>query len=213
MRAFAILAVTLAWIGCTKDPEEVRHARLNDRIDGCVSSITNSCMGDKYECAVRKIIGEVKCETNTIVRNALVDRLSEQVLHVDLTLKGCEYDELENRIDRYIQCAGAAAILQQETKGDRQWLGFFLKSGIKLKQACFSVSWEARRKDETADEYRRRKSAALNLYNTYKQEAALWKCYKGTGGKSLLQPKIREEFDRQSGSLFDYPTRNELLKR
>ena len=47
MRAFAILAVTLAWIGCTKDPEEVRHARLNDRIDGCVSSITNSCMGDK----------------------------------------------------------------------------------------------------------------------------------------------------------------------
>ena len=212
MRAFAILAVTLAWIGCTKDPEEVRHARLNDRIDGCVSSITNSCMGDKYECAVRKIIGEVKCETNTIVRNALVDRLSEQVLCVDLT-KGCDYGELENRIYRYIQCAGAAAILQQETKGDRQWLGFFLKSGIKLKQACFSVSWEARRKDETADEYRRRKSAALNLYNTYEQEAALWKCYKGTGGKSLLQPKIREEFDRQSGSLFDYPTRNELLKR
>ena len=214
MRVYVILMVISAFvlIGCTKTPEEVRRTKLNDKIDGCVSSITNVCACGKYESNLRKIVEELKCETNTIVRDGFVDRLSEQVLCVDLT-KGCDYGELENRIYRYIQCAGAAAILQQETKGDRQWLGFFLKSGIKLKQACFSVSWEARRKDETADEYRRRKSAALNLYNTYEQEAALWKCYKGTGGKSLLQPKIREEFDRQSGSLFDYPTRNELLKR
>ena len=215
MRVYVVLMVISAFvlIGCTKTPEEVRRTKLNDKIDGCVSSITNVCACGKYESKLRKIIEELKCETNAFVRDGLVDRLSEQVLRVDLTPKGCDYGELENRIYRYIQCAGAAAILQQETKGDRQWLGFFIKSGIKLKQACFSVSWEARRKDETADEYRRRKSAAENLYNTYEQEVALWRYYKGTDGKSLLQPKIREEFVRQSGSLFDYPTRNELLKR
>ena len=177
-----------------------------------MSSITNICTGEDYERELRKIIGELKSETNTFIRDGLVDRLSEQVLRVDLTPKGCDYGELENRIYRYIQCAGAAAILQQEIKGDRQWLGFFIKSGIKLKQACFSVSWEERRKDETAEEYRRRKSAAENLYNAYEQEVALWKCYKGTGGKSLLQPEIREEFIRQSEALFDYPRRNELPK-
>ena len=63
MRVYVILMVISAFvlIGCTKTPEEVRRTKLNDKIDGCVSSITNSCMGDKYECAVRKIIGEVKC--------------------------------------------------------------------------------------------------------------------------------------------------------
>ena len=213
MRVYVILMVISAFvlIGCTKTPEEVRRTKLNDKINGCVSSITNVSACGKYESKLRKIIEELKCETNTIVRDGLADRLSELVLQVDLTPNGCEYGELENRIERYIQCAGAAAILQQETKGDRQWRGFFIKSGIKLKQACFSVSWEARRRDETAEEYRRRKSAAENLYNAYEQEVALWKCYKGTGGKSLLQPEIREEFIRQSESLFNYPRRNELL--
>ena len=215
MRVRAILMVISAFVllGCTKTPEEVRRTKLNDRIDGCVSSITNVCVCGKYESKLRKIIEELKCETNTLVRDSLVDHLSEQVLRVDLTPKGCDYGELGNRIYRYIQCAGAAAILQQETKGDRQWLGFFIKSGIKLKQACFSVSWEARRKDETAEEYRRRKAAAENLYNTYEQEVALWKCYKRTGGKSLLPSGIREEFVRNTDSLFDYPTRKELLRK
>ena len=214
MRVYVILMVISAFvlIGCTKTPEEVRRMKLKDKIDGCVSSITNVCACGKYESKLRKIIEEVKCETNTIVRDGLVDRLSEQVLRVDLTPKGCDYGELENRIYRYIQCAGAAAILQQETKGDRQWLGFFIKSGAKLKQACFSVPWESRRKDESADEYHRRKSAAESLYNTYEQEVALWRCYKGTDGKSLLLPEIREEFIRHTGSLFDYPKRNELRK-
>ena len=209
MRVYVIFMVISAFvlIGCTQTPEEVRRMKLKDKIDGCISSITNVCACGKYESKLRKIIEEVKCETNTIVRDGLVDRLSEQVLSVDLTPKGSDYSELENRIYRYIQCAGAAAILQQETKGDRQWLCFFIKSGIKLKQACFSVSWEARRKDETADEYRRRKSAAENLYNTYEQEVALWRCYKGTGGKSLLSLKSRDEFVRRTRSLFDYPKR------
>ena len=214
MRVYVILMVISAFvlIGCTKTPEEVRRTKLNDKINGCVSSITNVSACGKYESKLRKIIEELKCETNTIVRDGLADRLSELVLQVDLTPNGCEYGELENRIERYIQCAGAAAILQQEIKGDRQWLGFFIKSGIKLKQACFSVPWESRRKDESADEYRRRKTTAMNLYNAYEQEVALWKCYKGPGGKSLLQPEIREEFIRHTGSLFDYPKRNELLK-
>ena len=213
MRAFAIVAVILilVWIGCTKNPEEVRRAKLNGRIDGCVASITNVCLCDKYEDKLRKIIEELRCETNTIVRNGFVDRLSEQVLHADLTLKGCEYSELENRIYRYIQCAGAAAILLQETRGDRQWLDFFVKSGCKLKQACFSVSWKARRKDETSAECRRRKSAALNLYSTYVQEVTLWRCYKGTGGKSLLSPGLRDAFIRRTKSLFEYPKCETLL--
>ena len=212
MRVYVILMVILdfALIGCSKTPEEIRRTKLNDKIDGCVSSITNACACGKYESKVRKIIDELRCEANAIVRDGLVDRLSEQVLRVDLTPKGCDYGELENRIYRYIQCAGAAAILQQETKGDRQWLEFFVKSGIKLKKACFSVPWEARRKDETAGEYRCRNSAAENLYNTYEQEVALWRYYKGTGGKSLLSPELREEFIRRTGSLFDYPKRNEL---
>ena len=213
MRSFAILAMilTVFWIGCTKSPEEVRRAKLNGRVDGCVSSITNGCTGDIYESELRKIVDELRCETNTIVRDGLVDRLSGQVLHVNLTLKGCEYGELENRIYRYIQCAGAVGVLLQETKDGGQWLEFFVKSGSKLKQACFSVSWESRRKDETLAEYHRRKSVALNLYNTYEQEVALWRCYKGTGWKSLLSSELRDEFVSRTKSLFDYPKRETLL--
>ena len=212
MRVYVILMVISAFvlIGCTKTPEEVRRTKLNDKIDGCVSSITNACACGKYESNLRKIVEELKCETNTIVRDGFVDRLSEQVLCVDLT-KGCDYGELENRIYRYIQCAGAAAILQQETKGDRRWLDFFIKSGIKLKQACFSVSCEPKLKEETAGEYHRRKSAALNLYNAYEHEVALWRYYKGTGGKALLSLELRDEFVRRTRSLFDYPKRETFL--
>lgn len=214
MRVLSILMgiLILISIGCMKNQEEVRYVNLKSRIDSCVLSIMSVCRCDKYEDDLRKIIGELKYETNVTVRDGLADHLSEQVLLVDLTLDGCGYGDLEIRIDRYIQCAGAVATLLHETKGDCRWLDFFVKSASKLKQACFSVSWESRRKDETLVDYRCRKSTALNLYNAYAQEVALWKCYKGTGEKSLLSSELREEFILRTESLFDYPKRNELLK-
>lgn len=209
--SIAIALLALLFVGCRQDSEAKQLIVVLPHLDECLSSITNGVSGTEFKDGLEKLINEISTLTNVHSRCCVAGKLAHSILGVDLELKGKDYQSHGDKIERYVQYSGACSKIVKESLGDEAWLDFFVQSGAKIKQACFSVPWGAREPDESIESYRLRLSVALNLYNTYESQVNLWRFYAGTGNKALLDTALRKRFVDSTRHLFDYPSRKTLL--
>lgn len=197
------ILLQLLFSGCMGDSDEVGNLAVMNKVDDCLSMVTNACPASEYQRALRELVDTIANATNSSSGIEAANKLADRVLKIDLRLCGEEYARMENRIERYVLCSGAAAKLLLAVDGEERWLDFFVASGDKLKEACFSIPIERGDDKLSRSALFRRRALAMNLRNLYEREVNLWRFYKGRGEKALIER--RETFVNRTRHLFEYP--------
>jgi len=208
--AISFLSVGVLFCGCDQ-PAKEEHEKKTAVIEECRKFLSDRQGSFEGRSLLYERLGKtIRGTADSSVRCELVKALVEEILSVDLSLKGEHYQDLGCRVATYENCFECIEPYLFESGLDARYAmdGYF-DCMWKLRRACFSVPMSSRMKNEDAKSFNERCYAVWGMMDVYHSAMRWWEL-RMDQHLQILPAEFRDEYLKRRAPFLKYTSGRKL---